>query len=132
MYKKHGMGWLHDLPDHRDFHVNSAEVQEIRQQSKKIQKIQKSLPPSVDLRQWCSPIEDQGDLGSCTANAGVAVLEYFQRRAFGKHLDASRLFLYKVTRNLLGIAGDEGAELRTRRKPWCFLGCRPRVTGPIP
>jgi C1A family cysteine protease len=93
MYKKNGMGWLRDLPDHRDFHVNSVEVQEIRQQSKKVQMIQTSLPASVDLRQWCSPIEDQGDLGSCTANAWVGVLEYYQRQAFGKHLDASRLFL---------------------------------------
>ena len=78
-----GMGWLRDIPDHRDFHVSSSEVQEIRQQSKKVQQINTVLPVSVDLRQWCSPIEDQGDLGSCTANAGVGVLEYFQRRAFG-------------------------------------------------
>ena len=120
-----GMGWLRDIPDHRDFHVSSSEVQEIRQQSKKVQQINTVLPVSVDLRQWCSPIEDQGDLGSCTANAGVGVLEYFQRRAFGKYLGASRLFLYKVTRNLLGITGDQGAELRDTMKAMVLFGVPP-------
>ena len=46
-----------------------------------------TLSKSVDLRHWRSPIEGQGNLGSCTANAGVGPVEYFQRRAFGKHLD---------------------------------------------
>ena len=58
-----------------------------------------ALPPAVDLRPWCSPVEDQGALGSCTAHAGVGIIEYYERKAFGRHTDASRLFLYKVTRN---------------------------------
>jgi C1A family cysteine protease len=40
------------------------------------------------------------------------LLEYYQRRAFKKHLDGSRLFLYKVTRNLLRWEGDTGAYLK--------------------
>jgi C1A family cysteine protease len=71
------------------------------------------LPATVDLRPWCAPIEDQGSIGSCTANAGVGMMEYFERKAFGKHIDASRLFLYKVTRNLLHWTGDTGAFLRS-------------------
>ena len=39
-------------------------------------------------------------------------MEYFERRAFGKHIDASRLFLYKTTRNLMQVTGDTGAWLR--------------------
>ena len=69
-------------------------------------------PPSVDLRPSCSPIENQGALGSCTAHAAVGVVEYYERRAFGKHLDGSRLFVYKTTRNLLSVTGDTGAWLR--------------------
>jgi C1A family cysteine protease len=130
MYRKKGMGWVRDLPDHRDLQVKSTEIQEIREQSKKVKKIDKSLPPTVDLRQWCSPIEDQGDLGSCTANAGVGLLEYFQKRAYSKHLDASRLFLYKVTRNLMGIKGDEGAELRTTMKAMVLFGIPPESYWP--
>ena len=40
------------------------------------------------------------------------VIEYYERKAFGRHLDASRLFLYKVTRNLMKMKGDTGAYLR--------------------
>jgi C1A family cysteine protease len=82
------------------------------------------------LRRWCSPIEDQGQLGSCTANAGVALLEYYQRRAFGKHLDGSRLFLYKTTRNLLGWLGDTGAFLRTTMKAMVLFGVPPEQHWP--
>ncbi len=82
------------------------------------------------MRRWCPPIEDQGSLGSCTANAGVALLEYYQRRAFGKHLDGSRLFLYKTTRNLLGWTGDTGAYLRTTMKAMVLFGVPPEQHWP--
>ena len=35
-----------------------------------------SVQASVDLRSSCSPAEDQGKLGSCTANAFVGVREW--------------------------------------------------------
>ncbi len=120
-----GMGWERDLPDFRDFTIQSSEVKGIRSKSKPLQKVAKATPSSVDLRQWCSPIEDQGDLGSCTANAGVGLLEYFQRRAYGKYLDGSRLFLYKAARNLLGWTGDQGAYLRTTMKAMALFGVPP-------
>ncbi|MFM7882114.1 MAG: C1 family peptidase, partial [Microcystis panniformis] len=84
-----------------------------------------ALPAGVDLRPWCSPIEDQKNIGSCTAHAGVGLVEYFERRAFGKHLDASRLFLYKVTRNLLKWTGDTGAFLRSTMYALTLFGVPP-------
>jgi len=84
-----------------------------------------SLPASVDLRPWCSPVENQGSIGSCTANAGVGIVEYFERRAFGKHIDASRLFLYKVTRNMSHWTGDTGAFLRTTMGALVLFGVPP-------
>lgn len=84
----------------------------------------------VDLSNWCSPIEDQGRLGSCTAHAGVGLYEYFERRAFGKHIDASRLFLYKATRNLLNWTGDDGAYLRTTMAAMAFFGLVPEKYWP--
>jgi hypothetical protein len=42
----------------------------------------------------------------------VGIVEYFQRRAKGKHLEGSRLFVYKATRNLMQVTGDTGAWLR--------------------
>lgn len=67
----------------------------------------------------------QLSLGSCTANAGVALVEYYERRAFGKHIDASRLFLYKSTRNLLKWTGDTGAFLRSTMEAMVLFGVPP-------
>jgi len=120
-----GMGWQPDLPDVRDFNAASDSIKEVLAKSKPLKGAAKALPSSADLRQWCAPIEDQGDLGSCTANAGVGLIEYFERRAFRKHLDSSRLFLYKVTRNLLGWKGDTGAYLRDTMKAMVLFGVPP-------
>ncbi|HEX9317742.1 MAG TPA: C1 family peptidase, partial [Nitrososphaeraceae archaeon] len=79
---------------------------------------------------WCSPIEDQKSLGSCTANAGVGMVEYFEKRADGKYIDASRLFLYKVTRNLLNFKGDTGAFLRSAMGAITLFGVPPEEHWP--
>ncbi|MBN2863478.1 MAG: hypothetical protein JXN62_09975 [Bacteroidales bacterium] len=106
-----GTGWLSPVPDLRDYSVSHAEIKIF---NKKLGLTAKNnnKPAKVDLREWCSPVEDQLSLGSCTAHAGVGIVEYFERRAFGKHVEASRLFLYKVTRNLMQVMGDTGAWLR--------------------
>ncbi|CCH98214.1 MAG: cysteine protease [Microcystis aeruginosa K13-05] len=131
------MGWLPDYPDIRDVTFQSERVpsklQALGQPSVK-QMLAKvgattsapaALPASVDLRPWCSPMEDQQTIGSCTAHAGVGLVEYFERRAFGKHIDASRLFLYKVTRNLLKWTGDTGAFLRSTMYALTLFGVPP-------
>ena len=33
-----------------------------------------------DLRAKCSPVEDQGQLGSCTANSLVVALEFLEKK----------------------------------------------------
>lgn len=125
-----GMGWQRDLPDFRDFTPESDSIKQILSQSEKLGSLTKTLPASKDLRQWCSPVENQGSLGSCTANAGVGLMEYYQRRAFGKHLDGSRLFLYKTTRNLEGWHGDTGAYLRSTMKAMVLFGVPPEPYWP--
>jgi C1A family cysteine protease len=134
---KVGMGWLRDYPDFRDFTEDtttvSSKLKSLGQDSVAgmLEKMgvaksaKASLPASVDLRAWCSPIEDQGSLGSCTANAGVGLIEYFERRAFNRHIDASRLFLYKATRTLLHWTGDTGAYLRTTMGALVLFGLPP-------
>jgi C1A family cysteine protease len=134
---KLGMGWLPDYPDFRDHTVDYDKVptrlKPLGQKSVKamLTKVgvgkpaKVSLPASVDLRPWCSPVENQGSIGSCTANAGVGIVEYFERRAFGKHIDASRLFLYKVTRNMSHWTGDTGAFLRTTMGALVLFGVPP-------
>ncbi|HQT25578.1 MAG TPA: C1 family peptidase [Burkholderiales bacterium] len=124
-----GMGWLPDYPDIRDYTVEHEKVEQMLQKAN-LAKLPKALPASVDLRPWCSPIENQGALGSCTANAGVGVVEYFERRAFGKFLDASRLFLYKATRDLMHVTGDTGAYLRTTMGALALFGAPPEEYWP--
>ena len=130
------MGWLPDYPDIRDLtpesEVVAPRLRALGQLPVKAMLAQvgaeapvAALPASVDLRPWCSPIEDQKNIGSCTAHAGVGLVEYFERRAFGKHLDASRLFLYKVTRNLLHWTGDTGAFLRSTMYALTLFGVPP-------
>lgn len=119
---KPSFGWLRDLPDFRDYSSEHKEVSEILAQSTRLNRVQSKLPGKVDLKNWFSPIEDQGNLGSCTANAGAGLVEYFQRRAFNEYVDASRLFLYKATRKLEGSVGDTGAYLRTTMKALVMFG----------
>jgi C1A family cysteine protease len=119
---KPSFGWLRDLPDFRDYAPDHKEVSEILAQSTRLNRVQAKLPGKADLRSWFSPIEDQGNLGSCTANAGAGLVEYFQRRAFNEYVDASRLFLYKATRKLEGSIGDTGAYLRTTMKALVMFG----------
>lgn len=84
-----------------------------------------AIPAKQDLRRYCSPIEDQRSLGSCTAHAALGIVEYFERRAFNKHIDGSRLFVYKATRNLMGVTGDTGAWLRNTMGALKFCGVPP-------
>ena len=58
------------------------------------------------------------------------MLEYFERRAFGRHVDASRLFLYKVTRDLMRVTGDTGAYLRTTMGSLALFGVPPEEYWP--
>ncbi|MEN6369203.1 MAG: C1 family peptidase [Thermotogota bacterium] len=125
-----GMGWLHDHPDFRDYTDEHELIQPLLGKTRVGLAKKDTLPARVDLRAWCSPIEDQGSLGSCTANAGVGIVEYFERRAYGKHIDASRLFLYKATRNLLHWTGDTGAFLRTTMKALRLFGVPPEEYWP--
>ena len=122
-----GFGWLHDLPSINDYTPEQAKVKPL------LAKVHKagaasapaSLPTSADLRAWCSPIENQLNLGSCTANAGVGMVEYYERRAFGRHVDASRLFLYKATRDLMKATGDSGGYLRSTMAALVLFGVPP-------
>ncbi len=137
-----GLGWLADYPDFRDFHMGTDSFRNAAASAQAGETIKgllaktnsaapaPALPAAVDLRAWFSPIENQGNLGSCTANAGVGVVEYFERRAFGRHIDASRIFLYKTTRNFMHQTGDTGAYLRTTMGALALFGVPPEEFWP--
>lgn len=121
------MGWLPDIPDLRDYTLQHENVVDMAHALRLLPKheVVPELVNFQDLRAWFPPVEDQGTLGSCTANAGVGILEYMERRAHGKHVDGSRLFLYKATRDLLGWTGDTGAYLRTTMGAMVLFGVPP-------
>ena len=119
-----GTGWLPPRPDFRDYTDSAPAIAEMTKKlgltankndgnkNKGNKFTPKPSPAKVDLRSWCSPIENQKNLGSCSSHAAVGIVEYFQRRAFGKHIEGSHLFVYKATRNLMQVTGDTGAWLR--------------------
>jgi C1A family cysteine protease len=91
-----------DLPDKRDHYFKA---------------VSGTLPDNVDMRSAMSRVEDQGQLGSCTANAWVGAVEYLDKAKDKKYSNWSRLFLYYNERALHGNQRrDSGAEIRDGAK----------------
>ena len=89
--------WKSDTVDNRDY---------------KYQLTSNQTPNIVDLRIYCSPIENQGNLGSCTGQSIAGAIELLNKRN-GKPTDVSRLFIYYYERLLLGTVNyDSGAYIR--------------------
>ena len=95
-------GWKPDKPDHRDFTYSVPHPTAV------------ALPPKVDLRPGCPPVYDQGQMGSCTANAIAGAIEFEQIKQKVKEFTPSRLFIYYNERVMEGTAPsvDSGAEIR--------------------
>jgi len=128
--EKLGMGWFPDLPDYRDYSPEHKEIKKDIQKLGLSEPEKLSLKTKVDLRKWCPPIQNQGSLGSCTAQAGVGLIEFYEKKAYGKHIDASKLFLYKITRKLLGWEGDTGAYMRATMGAMVLFGVPPEKYWP--
>lgn len=122
------LGWLRDLPDWRDHTVRHPETAPLLRLTRFDDA--EPPPPIMDLRAGCSPIEDQGKILACGAHAAAGVVEYMERRAFGVHTDASRLFLYKAARNLMGVTGDTGVYLRSMMQALAQYGAPPERSWP--
>jgi len=109
--KIYRFGWIPDVPDFRDTPFRS------------VFRLESALPVSVDLRAGCSPVEDQGSLGSCTAQALVGALEFLEIKTGATFKDLSRLFVYYNERKDEGnVQWDSGAMLRTGVKVLRKLG----------
>jgi C1A family cysteine protease len=94
-------GWIRDLPDHRDqFYAAPMTPQQV--------------PPKVDLRPQCPPVYDQGQLGSCTANAIAGAIQFDElKQKLKAAMAPSRLFIYYNERVLEHtVNADSGAQLR--------------------
>jgi C1A family cysteine protease len=97
-------GWKADLPDIRDYLYSMQPV---------------PIPTRIDLTTtgYCPPVYDQGNLGSCTANAGAGMVDFIKGKQKQKWITPSRLFLYYNTRELEGtVDWDSGATIRNTIK----------------
>ena len=89
--------WVPDKLDKRDY----------------IYQLSSNNPPaSVDLRNYATPVEDQGQLGSCTGHAIAEAIEILNKKN-GKSTEVSRMFIYYYERLLEGTVNyDSGAYIR--------------------
>ncbi len=110
-------GWIRDSFDQRDRTLGVAQ--------------RVALPLSADLRSKCPPVYDQETLGSCTANAIAAAVD-FERAAQGEpFMHPSRLFIYYNERAMEGtIIADSGAEIRDGIKSVFAQGVCPESEWP--
>lgn len=99
-------GWVRDLPDFRDT-LKSYRTEE-----------DTSLFNKVDLTDHCPPVFDQGNLGSCTANAISNAYLYDEiKQNNASEFVPSRLFIYYNERKLQNSTEqDSGSSVRTGMK----------------
>jgi C1A family cysteine protease len=108
----HKYGWRPEIPDARDHVFKSPFIHSAFLRGS-------LLPSSVDMRKYCSPVENQGILGSCTGNAIVGGLELLENKNLDplSRVDLSRLFVYYGERDLEGtVLQDSGAFIRDGMK----------------
>jgi C1A family cysteine protease len=118
MANKHSYGWVRDLPDHRDITYSSPIAPA-------------ALPPKVDLRGDCPTVYDQGQLGSCTANAIAAALDFDRHKQGLPFLFPSRLFIYYNERAMEHtVNSDAGARIRDGIKSVGTQGAPPEALWP--
>jgi C1A family cysteine protease len=113
-------GWRRDLPDHRD-------------ENYKVIFDRKVMPRMLDLSANCPRTEDQGGLGSCTANAATSAMEFLYKKVGKSQPELSRRFLYFATRVWIahGLPGDDsGAQIRDVMKALAKYGVCLETTWP--
>ena len=105
-------GWVHQLPDQRDLKFKVTEPV--------------ALPNIVDLRPLCPPVYNQGNLGSCTANALAGAYEFEQMKQKEKYSVPARLFIYYNERVIEHtVKSDAGAIIRDGIKTMVSQGVCP-------
>ncbi len=112
-------GWSPDLPDQRD-HVYAAPLPKLG-----------PLPAKVDLRKQCPKVYDQGQIGSCTANAIAGAIEFDLKKQKLADFIPSRLFIYYNERAMEhSVPSDSGAQIRDGVKSVNQLGVCPEPEWP--
>ncbi len=112
-------GWQPDLPDQRDFSYRVP------------RRTAAALPTRADLRPQMPAIYDQGQLGSCTANAVGGAFEFDLLKQGESDFVPSRLFIYYNERVIeRTVEEDSGAQLRDGMKTLAHQGACPEAIWP--
>lgn len=120
-------GWHRDVPDHRDLTLRHAEIVAA---TAVLPALDGQHPESVDWREYCPPAEDQQQLATGSVHACIGMVQYFERRAHGRQVRPSRLFVYQNARRLLHCTGDSGVSLRATLKAIRRFGLPPERLWP--
>lgn len=118
----HGYGWQKSLPDFRDYLPESQEVRSMLTQLKSPGASLAALPSKESLVPYFLDVADQGYINSSTAQACVDLVQYFDRRALGRTVRLSKLFVYQATQQLLGLTGNNSVDLRSTLKSVVSFG----------
>jgi C1A family cysteine protease len=118
-----GMGWIREYPSIKDYTVDYKKSFQLVGKNKESDRI--------DLRHYCSSVDHQDVTQSCTAHAASGLIEYWQNKNKKKSIHPSRLFIYKVSRSLAGIEGDNGSYLRSTAQALVLFGAPPEEYYPF-
>ena len=86
-----------------------------------------TVPKSCDFRSQMPAVYDQGNYGSCTANAGAADWDWIFHREGGKYITPSRFYIYRNERDIDGSPAyeDAGSTGRTLMEAMTQFGVCP-------
>ena len=116
---RRAFGWVPDMPDHRDVLYAAPAA------------LLPKLLTAIDLRDRCPAVYDQGQLGSCTANAIAGAHQFEQMKQGLPAFAPSRLFIYYNERSMEHtIDSDAGAQLRDGMKSVGKIGACPETDWP--
>ena len=91
----------------------------------------RKLPSKINLTSKCPPVFDQGEIGSCTANAIGAAIEFDRMKQKLRPFMPSRLFIYYNERAMENtINEDSGAMIRDGIKSVAKQGVCPEKMWP--
>jgi C1A family cysteine protease len=100
------------------------DVHDVRDRMYHASSLARSLPQSVDLREWGGPIKDQGEEGSCTGHAFSSAREWIARKYENTSPLLSPQYLYVEELIANGsFPEDDGAMPRTGCQVLTSQGC---------
>jgi C1A family cysteine protease len=117
----YSLGWQESLPDFRDYSLESPEVRAM------LERLSPGPPRDAlvemeSLASFFPEIEDQGPINSSPAQACVDLVQYFDRRALGRTVRLSKLFVYQAAQRLIGSSGTGAIDLRSTLKAITSFG----------